>query len=176
MAFFKEELLKVKAFGFDVDGVLSKDTSPLNEDGDPVRTANIKDGFAIRNAILFGYPVVIITGGYIRQVRLRYEKLGVKYFYDSVRDKLECLHDFLNKTDLKAENVLFMGDDLVDYRVMKEVGLPVCPRDAVADIRAISRYVSDRNGGEGCVRDVIEQTLRAQGKWFSEEMLFNNAF
>jgi 3-deoxy-D-manno-octulosonate 8-phosphate phosphatase (KDO 8-P phosphatase) len=174
MSFFKEELKQVKAFVFDVDGVLSKDTSPLNENGDPVRTANVKDGFAIRNAIHFGYPIAIITGGFLDRVRLRHEKIGVKHYYDNVRDKVECLDDFLAKTGVKYENVLFMGDDLVDFMAMKKVGIPVCPRDAVPDIKAISKYISHKNGGEGCVRDVIEQTLRAQENWITEDMLFTN--
>lgn len=176
MAFFKEELKNIRAFIFDVDGVLSRDTSALNEDGDPVRTANVKDGFAIRNAINLGFPVAVITGGYIERVRLRHEKLGVIYYYDKVRDKTESLKDFMGKTGIDAQHILFMGDDLVDYKIMTEVGIPVCPKDAVADIKAISKYISDKNGGEGCVRDVIEQTLRAQNKWFSKDMLFNNSF
>ncbi|MCK3685675.1 HAD hydrolase family protein [Maribellus sp. YY47] len=176
MGFFKDELLKVKGFVFDVDGVLSKDTSPLNEDGDPVRTANVKDGFAIRNAVKAGYPVAIITGGFIERVRLRYEKLGVEHYYDKVRDKVEALNDFLAKTNLTAEEIMFMGDDLVDYRVMTEVGLAVCPKDAVQEIKEISKYISDKNGGDGCVRDVIEQTMKAQQKWFTPEMLNARAF
>lgn len=176
MPFFKEELKEVKAFVFDVDGVLSKDTSPLNEDGDPVRTANVKDGFAIRSAINAGYPVAIITGGFIERVRLRYEKLGVEYFYDKARNKVECLNDFLSKTGIDASHVLFMGDDLVDFRVMNEVGIPTCPKDAVHEIKEISKYISDKNGGEGCVRDVIEQALKSQHKWFTEEMLHSRAF
>jgi 3-deoxy-D-manno-octulosonate 8-phosphate phosphatase (KDO 8-P phosphatase) len=176
MSFFKEELKHAKAFAFDVDGVLSKDTSPLNKNGDPVRTANVKDGFAIRNALVQGYPVAVITGGFIDRVRLRHERLGVKYYYDKVSDKVECLDDFCSQTGIDPGNVLFMGDDLVDYRVMLKVGIPVCPLDAVTEIKAISKYISHKNGGEGCVRDVIEQTLRAQGKWFSEEILINNAF
>jgi 3-deoxy-D-manno-octulosonate 8-phosphate phosphatase (KDO 8-P phosphatase) len=176
MPFFKEELKEVKAFVFDVDGVLSKDTSSLNEDGDPVRTANVKDGFAIRSAIKAGYPVAIITGGFIERVRLRYEKLGVEYFYDKARNKVECLNDFLSKTGIDASNVLFMGDDLVDFSVMHEVGMPTCPKDAVNEIKEISKYISDKNGGEGCVRDVIEQALKSQHKWFTEEMLHSRAF
>lgn len=176
MTFFKEELKKVKAFVFDVDGVLSKDTSPLNEDGDPVRTANVKDGFAIRNAISFGYQIAVITGGYIERVPKRYKQLGVKHFYNHARDKVVCLEDFLNKTGISADEVIFMGDDLVDFAAMKKVGIPVCPNDAVSDIKTISKYVSPKNGGEGCVRDIIEQTLRAQGKWFTDSMLYKNAF
>jgi 3-deoxy-D-manno-octulosonate 8-phosphate phosphatase (KDO 8-P phosphatase) len=176
MDFSGEELKNIKAFVFDMDGVLSKDTSPLNENGDPVRTSNVKDGFAIRNALNFGFPVAIITGGFVEHVRLRYEKLGVKYYYENVRDKLESVKDFSEKTGIELNQMLFMGDDLVDYKAMLEVGVPVCPKDAVSDIKAISKYISDRNGGEGCVRDVIEQTLRAQNKWFTEDMLFNNVF
>lgn len=176
MGFFKEELLKVEGFVFDVDGVLSKDISPLNENGDPVRTANVKDGFAIRTAIDKGYPIAIITGGFIERVKLRYKKLGVEHYYDSARDKVECLNDFLDKTGLKTENILFMGDDLVDYRAMLEAGLPTCPNDAVSDIKEISKYISHKKGGEGCVRDVIEQTLRAQKKWFTKDMSFKKAF
>ncbi|MEN8116199.1 MAG: HAD hydrolase family protein [Bacteroidota bacterium] len=176
MSFFKEELKNVKAFVFDVDGVLSKDTSPLNENGDPVRTANVKDGFSMRIAIKLGYPVAIITGGYIERLRLRYEKLGVKYYYDSVRDKVECLNDFLEKTGVDSKDILFMGDDLVDFLVMKEVGVPTCPQDAVNEIKRISKYISDKKGGDGCVRDVIEQTLKAQNKWFTKDLLNSNAF
>lgn len=176
MPFFKEELKEVSAFVFDVDGVLSKDCSSLNEDGDPVRTANVKDGFAIRCAIKAGYPVAIITGGFIERVRLRYEKLGVENYYDKAHDKVACLNDFLAKVNVKPANVLFMGDDLVDYRILKEVGVPTCPNDAVNEIKQISKYISDKKGGEGCVRDVIEQVLKSQGKWFSEEMLNSRAF
>lgn len=176
MAFFKDELVAVRGFVFDVDGVLSRDTSPLNEEGDPVRTANVKDGFAIRTAVKMGFPVAVITGGYIERVKLRYEKLGVKHFYDKARNKVECLNDFLSKTNLQASEILFMGDDLVDFNIMHEVGLPTCPKDAVPEIKDISIYISDKNGGEGCVRDVIEQTLKAQEKWFTKEMLNSRAF
>jgi 3-deoxy-D-manno-octulosonate 8-phosphate phosphatase (KDO 8-P phosphatase) len=176
MAFFKDELKNIRAFIFDVDGVLSRDTSPLNEDGDPVRTANVKDGFAIRSAVSLGFQVAVITGGYIERVRLRHEKLGVIHYYDRVTDKLESLYDFMEKTGIEAKHILFMGDDLVDYKIMTRVGIPVCPKDAVADIKAISIYISDKNGGDGCVRDVIEQTLRAQNKWFTNDLLIQNAF
>ncbi len=175
MTFFKDDLKKIKAFVFDLDGVLSKDVSPLNEQGEPIRTANVKDGFAIKNAIDFGYPVAVITGSFIEHVRYRYERLGVEHFYNNVSDKTRALSDFLAKTGIDKENVMFMGDDLVDYKVMLQVGMPVCPRDAVSEIKAVSKYISPKKGGKGCVRDVIEQTLRVQGKWFTEEMLIKKA-
>ncbi len=176
MSFFKEELKNVKAFVFDVDGVLSKDTSPLNENGDPVRTANVKDGLAIRILLELGYPVAVITGGSLERVRFRHERLGIKYYYEKAFDKVVCLNDFCSKTGVKPENILFMGDDLLDYHVMQKVGFPVCPNDAIPDIKLISKYISPKNGGEGCVRDVIEQTLKAQNRWLSDELIFSNFF
>jgi len=165
MSFFKDGITVVKAFLFDVDGVLSMDVSPLDGDGDPVRTANIKDGYAIRRALSAGYAVGIITGGTQKRVELRYRKLGVRHFYDNTQDKTVCLDDCLKKTGLDQDHILYMGDDLPDFPVMTRVGIPACPADAVPEIKAVARYVSDRKGGHGCVRDVIEQVMRAQDQW-----------
>ena len=168
MAFFKEELKKVKALVFDVDGVLSMDTSPLDEEGNPVRTANVKDGYALRNALNMNYHLGIISGGAVERVRKRYEKLGIEHIYLGVRDKLQCLEDFMEKTGVSADEILFMGDDLVDLPVMEKVGIPTCPLDAVAEIKEISKYISDKKGGEGCVRDIIEQVMRSNENWHNE--------
>lgn len=176
MSFFKEELKQVRAFAFDVDGVLSNDVLSINRNGVLIRTANVKDGFAIRNAIKMGFPVAIITGGISNRSKLRYKQLGVKHYYQGTKNKVMCLNDFIQKNNLDAAHILFMGDDLVDFNVMKMVGISTCPNDAVAEIKEISKYISDKNGGEGCVRDVIEQTLKAQGKWFTDEMLNSRAF
>jgi len=165
MAFFKEELSKIKGFVFDVDGVISHNVLSLSPEGDPVRTANMKDGYALMYALRAGYPVGIITGGKTQDTQGRLERLGITHVYMGTLDKVPCLHDFLQKTNLKAEEILYMGDDIPDYNVMALVGLPVCPNDAAEEIKEISAYISHRNGGEGCVRDVIEQVLRAQGKW-----------
>jgi 3-deoxy-D-manno-octulosonate 8-phosphate phosphatase (KDO 8-P phosphatase) len=171
MAFFKEELTKIKAFIFDVDGVLSAATQVLTPEGETVRSSNLKDSFAIVYAIRAGYPVAVITGGKTIDVINRCKKLGIKDLYTGSLKKLPCLYDFLEKNNLKAEEVLFMGDDLPDYPAMKVVGLPVCPKDATPEIKAISLYISDKNGGDGCVRDVIEQVLRAQEKWIDCETM-----
>ncbi|MBN1768800.1 MAG: HAD hydrolase family protein [Prolixibacteraceae bacterium] len=176
MAFFKEELLNVKAFVFDVDGVLSSDTSPIDPNGEPMRTANVKDGFAIRNALLNGYPVAIISGGRNENIRSRYAKLGVEHIYLSVGSKSDCLADFMSKTRVNPEEILYMGDDLPDYDIMLKTGIPTCPSDAVTEIKSISKYISDRKGGEGCVRDVIEQVLRAQGNWLNTETITQSSF
>ena len=172
MTFFKEKLKSVKALIFDIDGVLSSDTMVLNEEGVPVRTANVKDGYAIRNALNMGYKIGIITGGNLERVRIRYENLGVEHIYMGVRDKVECLNDFLEKTTVSADEVLYMGDDLVDYQIMKEVGIPVCPLDAVSEIKEISSYISDKKGGDGCARDIIEQVMKSQSTWINKHSYF----
>ncbi|MCX6237197.1 MAG: HAD hydrolase family protein [Bacteroidia bacterium] len=176
MAFFKEELTKVKAFVFDIDGVLSAATQVLAPDGETIRTSNLKDGFALVYAIRTGYPVCVITGGKTIEVIKRCEKIGIKDLYAGSLKKLPGLYDFMEKYSLKAEEVMYMGDDLPDYPAMKVAGVPVCPKDAAPEIKAISHYISDKNGGEGCVRDVLEQVLRAQGKWIDCETMNWNLF
>lgn len=170
MTFFKERLQSIKAFIFDVDGVLSKDTAPLDENGDPIRTANIKDGFAIRAALKTGFQIGIITGANTERIKLRYQKLGVEHIYLNSFNKTECLDDFCTKTGIAKNEIIYMGDDLVDYQIMNAVGIAVCPLDAVPEIKAISQYISDKNGGDACVRDVIEQVMRSQQKWFGQEI------
>lgn len=172
MTFFKERLKDVKALIFDIDGVLSLDTMVLDEDGVPTRTANVKDGYAMRNAVNMGYHLGIITGGNLERVRMRYDSLGVNHIYMGVRDKMKCLDDFMTKTGVKLDEILYMGDDLVDYQVMEAVGVPVCPLDAVSEIKEISSYISDKKGGEGCARDIIEQVMKAQNTWINEHSYF----
>jgi 3-deoxy-D-manno-octulosonate 8-phosphate phosphatase (KDO 8-P phosphatase) len=169
MSNFKEDLGSIKAFIFDVDGVLSSSKIYLHPGGDMMRSMNIKDGFAIQYAIRKGYHVAIITGGNSESVRKRFEHLGVKDIYLKSTDKRLEFREFMSLYDLEPKNILYMGDDLPDYLVMKEVGFPACPSDANEEIKAISKYVSDKCGGDGCVRDVIEQVLRLQGKWMHEE-------
>lgn len=176
MAFFKEELMLVKAFIFDVDGVLSKDNLPLDNDGEPIRTSNVKDGLAIRNAVNNGFPVAIISGARTESLRKRYQHLGVEHIYLAVNNKQECYKDFLEKANVLPNEIMYMGDDMPDYAVMVDVGVPTCPADAVTEIKSISKYISDRNGGEGCARDVIEQVLRAQGKWMNPITINTSSF
>ena len=169
MSNFKEDLRKVKAFIFDVDGVFSTSKVILHPSGDLMRTMNIKDGYAVHYLMKIGYPVAIITGGNSESVRERFIKLRVKDVYLSSRDKMDDFNDFINKYGLNADEILYMGDDLPDLPVMQAVGFPTCPSDAVEEIKAISRYISDKEGGEGCVRDVIEQVLRLHEKWMLNE-------
>lgn len=165
MSNFKEDLMKVKAFAFDVDGVLSSQMIPMHTSGEPMRTANIKDGFAIQLAVKLGYRVAIISGGNTEAVSKRYKGLGVQDVYLGISDKWPCFKQWIEKYDLKPEEVMYMGDDLPDYPVMKRIGIAVCPADAVEEIKSLCKYISDKKGGEGAVRDVMEQVLRAHGKW-----------
>lgn len=169
MAFFKEDLMKVKAFIFDVDGVLSTECITIDSDGELLRTANTKDGFAIQYAVKKGYPVAIITGGTSNAIEIRYRGLGVKDIYMTSKDKIADFEDFLSKYNIAEDNIMYMGDDLPDYEVMERVGVPTCPKNAVVQIKEISSYISDMDGGCAAARDVIEQVLRAQGKWFATD-------
>lgn len=160
-----DNLSRIEAFLFDVDGVLSVDVSALDKEGEPVRTACLKDGYAIRIALSKGFVIGIITGGGQKRVRLRYRKLGVIHFYDHSSDKMACFHDFTLQTAVLPEAILYMGDDLPDIPVMKEVGLAACPSDAVAEVKEISGLISGKPGGTGCVREVIEMVMKAQDLW-----------
>jgi len=164
---FKEELQKIKALVFDVDGVLSANCIPLHPSGEPMRMINIKDGYAMQLAVKRGYRLAIITGGKTESIRKRFEGLGIEDVYMAASYKMAQFEEFLQKRDLKASEVLYMGDDIPDYEVMKICGFPCCPADAAPEIKAISRYISPINGGYGCGRDVIEQVMKANGDWLS---------
>jgi len=166
---FKELLPQVKAFAFDVDGVFSTTVTYINPDGQLLRSANIKDGYVVQLLRKKGYPVAIITGGNSEGVRKRFENLGVEDIYLSVENKLLMLKTFMESHHLSPEEVLYMGDDIPDLLSMKYVGIPVCPADAAEDIKLISRYISDNDGGHGCVRDVVEQVLRSRNDWLKDD-------
>ena len=163
------DLGRIKGLAFDVDGVLSADTIPRHPGGEPCRTVNIKDGYAIQLAVRKGFEVAIITGGRTEAVRQRFEGLGVQHIYMGASVKIVSFEEWLLATGLQADEILYMGDDIPDYEVMQRVGLPCCPADAAPEIKSIATYISPRNGGYGCGRDVIEQVMKAQGKWFGEE-------
>lgn len=165
-------LQKIKALAFDVDGVLSLQTVSMQPDGMPQRTVNIKDGYALQLAVKSGLMVAIITGAKVASVRKRYEGLGIQDVYIGCSRKIDTYQQFLDKHGLKDEEVLYMGDDIPDYEILKCCGLPCCPADAAPEIRSVCTYISPISGGYGCVRDVIEQVLSAQGKWMEGEHAF----
>lgn len=166
------DLTKIKAVIFDIDGVLSAETITLHPQGDPLRTVNIKDGYAIQLAVKEGLHVAILSGAHTESLRKRYEGLGVPDVYLKAAVKIQVYEGFLSKYDLNDEEVIYVGDDIPDYEVMSRCGCPCCPADAAPEIKQISTYISHRNGGYGVGRDIVEQVLRAQGKWMKDSKAF----
>jgi 3-deoxy-D-manno-octulosonate 8-phosphate phosphatase (KDO 8-P phosphatase) len=169
MTNFKEGLAGVKAFIFDIDGVLSLQTIGLNMFGIPNRTVNLRDGYALQLAAKKGYHIGIISGSNSKDYLKRLKLLGITEIYLNSRNKLDHYKNFKQKYELKDPEILFMGDDIPDFEVMKVAGVPVCPSDADSEIRQVSIYISDKKGGEGCVRDVIEQVLRLHNDWMDSD-------
>lgn len=166
------DLKKIRAIFFDVDGVLSAETIQQNENGDPMRTVNIKDGYAMQYAVKQGLILAIITGGRSEAVRRRYESLGLKEVFIGASVKIEIYEQLKQKYNLSDEEIMYMGDDIPDYEVMQVCGLPCCPADAAPEIKGISKYISHKNGGMGCGRDVVEQVLKAKGLWMNNAKAF----
>ncbi|WP_010521138.1 KdsC family phosphatase [Aquimarina agarivorans] len=166
---YKEYLNEITTFMFDVDGVYTDGSLLIDHNGNLLRSMNTKDGYATKVALDKGYNVCIISGGKNEAVKSRFEGLGVKSVYLGAGDKIKCYDEYLKANNVKPEQVLYMGDDLPDLPVMNRIGLPTCPQDAVAEVKAASKYISHINGGKGCVRDVIEQVLKVQGKWPTDD-------
>lgn len=162
---YKEIMPQIKTFIFDVDGVLTDGKVHVFENGQLVRQMNIKDGYALKTAVDAGYRVCIISGGNNEGVRTRLKGLGLTDIYLGAHYKIDQFTEIVDKYQLNANEILYMGDDIPDYPVMELVGLPCCPNNAAQEIQNISKYVSHKDGGEGCARDVIEQVLKVQGKW-----------
>ncbi|HET6245045.1 MAG TPA: HAD-IA family hydrolase [Bacteroidia bacterium] len=158
----------ITTFVFDVDGVLTDGNVILLPTGEQARRMNIKDGYALQLAIKKGYKICIITGGKCEMVKQRLKGLGINDIYLNISDKADKLEDYIYDNDLKKKHILYMGDDMPDYEVMLMAGIAACPNDSAPEIKEISAYVSHLNGGQGCVRDVIEQVLKVQGKWQHE--------
>ncbi len=166
------DLRKIKGVAFDVDGVLSPSTIPMDINGTPLRMANIKDGYALQLAVKTGLKLAIITGADSEAVRVRYNALGIKDVFTKAGRKIDVLRGWMEREGLHADEVAFVGDDVPDYEPMLEVGLRVAPADASIDILGIANYISPARGGEGVGRDLLEQLLRAQGKWVLNEKAF----
>lgn len=174
MSTINYDLTKIRALLFDVDGVLSANVIPMSPEGEPLRTVNIKDGYALQLAAKLGLGVGIITGGRTEAVRRRFLSLGLPpediYLGSSV--KVHDYRDFCRRHSLQDEEVAYMGDDIPDLQVMQLCGLPCCPRDAAPEIKAVARYISHAAGGYGCGRDLLEQVMKAQGLWLADENAF----
>jgi 3-deoxy-D-manno-octulosonate 8-phosphate phosphatase (KDO 8-P phosphatase) len=155
----------ITAFVFDVDGVLTDGSLLLLEDGQMARRMNIKDGYALQLAIKKGYRVLVISGGTSEAVKTRLNKLGIQDVYLKVEEKTAVLEQYCREHQLTAEQVLYMGDDIPDYWVMKMAGIACAPADAAPEIRSLAQYISSVPGGQGCVRDVIEKVMKLRGDW-----------
>jgi len=171
---YKEYLANITTFIFDVDGVFTDGKVLVDSAGELLRTMNVKDGYALKTAIQKGYHVCIITGGTNAGVKKRFQALGVSHIYMGAHHKIEQLNGFLKQENISAENVLYMGDDLPDIPPMQTVGMPTCPQDAVPEVKAVSKYISHKNGGNTCVRDVIEQVLKVRGHWLDNYSAAND--
>lgn len=163
------DLKKIKAFVLDMDGVVSATVSPVDPSGMPMRTVNVKDGYAMQHAVKQGYTIAIISGGESDAMRLRFEQLGVQYVYMRIKDKVAQLHELERLTGISASEMVYIGDDIPDVEVMRAVALPCAPADAAPEAKAAALYISLCDGGYGVVRDVIEQTLKASDKWGTSE-------
>lgn len=166
------DLTLIRAFACDVDGVLSPSVIPMHISGEPLRMVNIKDGYAIQLAVKRGFKFSIITGGRSEGVRARFAGLGVEDIYLGASLKVPILQEWMQRHDLRPEQVAYLGDDIPDIEAMQVVGLPVAPADAAPEAKASARYISPCMGGYGCGRDVIEQVLKAQGIWMSDRHAF----
>jgi len=166
---YREKLAKITTFIFDFDGVLSDGKISVLPNGEQVRATNVKDGYAMQYALKKGYKVAIISGGSGESMQLRYKSFKGIEIYLEVCNKVEVFEGYIKKHNINPDTVLYMGDDIPDYELMKICGLKCCPADACTEIKEIAEYISYANGGSGCVRDVIEQTLRTQNRWMEED-------
>ena len=162
---YKEKLNEIKNFVFDVDGVFTDGSIVVDSDGNELRIFSTRDGIAVKLASDKGYNICIISGGKNEGGRKRLNRLGVKNVFLGVDDKIKVFNNYLNKNNLKLDETTFMGDDLPDIKILKMVGLSCCPNDAAPEVRGVVDYISNKKGGDGCVRDIIEQVLTIHGEW-----------
>ena len=164
---YKELLKEITTFILDVDGVLTNGKILVTSKGKMLREMNTKDGFIIKYALDKGFKIFIISGGTNKGVKERLKDLGIEEIFLGEHTKKDTYEKLIKKYNLKRNEIVYMGDDIPDIPVMKKIGVPCCPNDAVQDVKQISIYISKKNGGQGCVRDIIEQTLRVQNKWLT---------
>ena len=164
-----EILSHITTFIFDFDGVMTDGTVFCDFEGHPLRATNVKDGYALQLATKLGYNVAVISGAVCPSMIVRMNSLGVTDVFTGIPNKVLKLNEYMQEKGLKSEEIIFMGDDIPDLNVMQLVGLPACPADAVPEVQKISKFISERFGGKGAVRDVIERVLKVQGKWMTAE-------
>ena len=169
MTNYKELLKNISTFVFDYDGVMTDGVMILSEEGEPLRTAYVRDGYALQLAVKKGYNIAVISGGKSKTIRNRLEALGISDVFLGVDHKIEVFEKYLENKHISREEVVYMGDDIPDFHVMQHAAVPACPADAAEEIKSISKYISHFNGGRGCVRDIIEQVLKLQQNWMNDD-------
>jgi 3-deoxy-D-manno-octulosonate 8-phosphate phosphatase (KDO 8-P phosphatase) len=169
MSNYKEKLQPITTFIFDYDGVLTDGKVLVINSNDQIRSSNVKDGYALQYAVKKGYRIAIISGGQSESMTSRMESLGITDVFLGVQNKMDTFNRYVAELKIDKSQILYMGDDIPDYEVMQSVGVAACPSDAAMEIKAIADYISDAKGGEGCVRDIIEQVLRLHDNWFHKE-------
>jgi 3-deoxy-D-manno-octulosonate 8-phosphate phosphatase (KDO 8-P phosphatase) len=172
MTNYKSLLKHITTFIFDYDGVLTDGSVIMMPDGEALRISNIKDGYALQLAVKKGYNVAIISGAKSGSMIKRLEALKIKDYFLGIENKLETMNQYLQDNNIDPSEVIFMGDDIPDYQVMKSVGIAACPSDAAEEIKLISKYISGFPGGKGCARDIIEQVMKVQGKWMNHDAFY----
>ncbi len=172
------DLKDIKAFTFDIDGVMTDGGILADLEGQLYRTFDAKDGFAVRMACMNGFPVGVITGGRSQSIRARFGSNGIKPedIYLGSRDKIEDFHDFCRRHKLNPDQVMYFGDDLPDIEVIRAAGIGVCPSDAVEEVKEAADIISDRPGGRACVREHIEKAMKAQGRWNFDAAIYKKQF
>jgi 3-deoxy-D-manno-octulosonate 8-phosphate phosphatase (KDO 8-P phosphatase) len=169
MANYKELLKHINTFIFDYDGVLTDGSVITTNDGEAHRVSNVKDGYALQLAVKKGYKVAVISGARSDSMMHRMKALQITDVFLGIEKKQETYQAYLKTNAIKPEQVLYMGDDIPDYEVMRLAGVSACPADAAEEIKSVANYISHCNGGKGCVRDVIEQVMKVQGKWMNDD-------
>ena len=170
---WEKRLKNVNTLIFDYDGVMTDGTVYMDSNGDPLRTSNVKDGYALQLAGKQGFHLAVISGAVVTNITKRLNMLGVSDVYTGIPDKVVKLEEYMAQYGLKPEQIVYVGDDIPDIKVMRRVGVAACPADAAPEVREICHYISERRGGQGCVRDVVEQVLKAQGKWMANAEAFS---
>lgn len=166
---YREKLKNIKAFVFDYDGVLTNGSVWMSEDGTQFRQGSVRDGYALQLARKKGYHVAVITGSHDKGILVRCNFLKIEDVFLGVSNKKKIFLEYLENNNISASEVLFMGDDLPDFEVLKLAGIAACPADACEEIKSVSEYISPFAGGTGCVRDAIEQVLKINGQWMNED-------
>lgn len=169
MSNYKEKLSPINTFIFDYDGVLTDGKVLVINQNEQLRSSNVKDGYALQYAIKKGYRICIISGGKSDSMTQRMNGLGITDVFLGVERKIDVYNSYLKSNNLDKSQILYMGDDIPDYEIMTNVGVATCPADAAIEIKAVADYISDAKGGEGCVRDIIEQVLKLHNKWFHKD-------